>query len=337
MGFVVMFSGALRKCHMMLTRLDTPSKVWSFLGKEATLITDYWLHGAQEPELGYLLRSFLHWSSHPAALLFSPCTGDPTRVPISWLPYPYLIKAPVPVLIPSPAVLCFFPALWLLLTLCPQQQLLFCPTHNAHPAECPSPVEQVTHGTGGAVLAQEGLCWPTSPQGCPELPTGQGPGLAWCCWARCWPSGTPGDPWWPSVTCGVTCRVTCSHGHGVPWALALLGIPSSSPAKWGAWYAAQTCSHYCPAVDLGTGSYFCQMINGVGDCCCFVSSDMGLNICQTREPLFRLYYLRREYINPAEAVKIHSSIIICLIFEKCLLWNYLKKNFCVSVFYSGYL
>lgn len=41
MGFVVMFSGALRKCHMMLTRLDTPSKVWSFLGKEATLITDY--------------------------------------------------------------------------------------------------------------------------------------------------------------------------------------------------------------------------------------------------------------------------------------------------------
>lgn len=121
---------------------------------------------------------------------------------------------------------------------------------------------------------------------------------------------------------------------------ALPGIPGSSPAKWGAWYAAQTCSHYCPAADLGTGSSFCQTINGVGDCCCFISSDIGLNICQTREPLFRLYYLRREYINTAEAVKIHSSIIIWLIFEKCLLWNYFiskKKKFYVSVFYNGYL
>lgn len=78
-------------------------------------------------------------------------------------------------------------------------------------------------------------------------------------------------------------------------------------------------SQYFPADDLVTGFYFCQTINGFGNCCYFISRDTGLNICQTQALLFRLYHLNREYINTAEAVQIHSSIIICLVFEKCVL------------------
>lgn len=100
-------------------------------------------------------------------------------------------------------------------------------------------------------------------------------------------------------------------------------------------------SQYFPAVDLVIGFYFCQTINGFGNCCYFTLWDTGLNICQTGALLFRLCHLNREYINAAEAVKIHSSIIICLVFEKCILWNYFlskrRISVSVSVFYNDYI
>lgn len=217
--------------------------------------------------------------------------------------------------------LCFFPALGLLLhPPLSSSSHTRCPPHPSASAPCPC---QVRGGCCAQLEQQEGI----SPR------RGAGDGRAEPALAAPEPAAAPDTPW--GLLMG-RCHPAAMR-RSVPPARLSWAFPA--PAKWGAWDAAQSCSHHCPAVDLGTASHFCQIISGVGDCCCFISSDIGLNICQTREPLFRLYYLRREYINTAEAVKIHSSIIICLIFEKCLLWNYFisKKKIYVSVFYNGYL
>lgn len=214
MGFVVMFSGAhVLKYHMMLTRLETPFKVWSFLGKEGTLITGSG-HGAQQPELGYLLQSFLHWYltllpyCFPPALVLLP--EFPPADSASCLPQ----KVPVPVLshnqqfsVSSQLCDSFSPAV-------PSSSSCSAPHTVPTPVSVPAPCPW-SH------TAREELCWPTSPPGCSALPRGQGPAVAQpACDApepAAGPAGTLGGSWWPSVT--------CSRGH---WSALGTGSPGYS-------------------------------------------------------------------------------------------------------------